>query len=77
MFDVVRSTVPRMTLDESFEAKDEVANAVREQLTHVMHSFGFEILKALVTDLTPAPKVGLRKIKTLPFLCLAVLYPAC
>ena len=36
VFDVVRSTVPRMDLDEAFVSKDEVGQAVLDQLREVM-----------------------------------------
>jgi regulator of protease activity HflC (stomatin/prohibitin superfamily) len=36
VFDVVRSTVPKMELDEAFASKDEIATAVLAQLQTVM-----------------------------------------
>jgi len=57
--DVVRSSVPHMTLDESFEKKDEVSVAVQQKLEQEMASFGFQIHKALVTELTPDAEVVL------------------
>ena len=36
VFDVVRSTVPRMELDEAFASKSEIANATLQQLETVM-----------------------------------------
>merc|ERR1712045_905066 len=51
--DVVRSQVPTMLLDEAFEKKDDVSNAIQEKLTHEMAAYGFQIHKALVTELTP------------------------
>merc|ERR1712110_760143 len=55
--DVVRSQVPLMLLDEAFEKKDDVSNAIQEKLTHEMASYGFAIHKALVTELTPDSSV--------------------
>lgn len=55
--DVVRSTLPKMKLDEAYEAKAEVAKDVKEQLDAIMHDFGYEIKAALVTDLEPDAKV--------------------
>jgi len=55
--DVVRSTVPHMTLDESFEKKDDVSNAVQEKLQKEMQAYGFTIQKALVTELVPNAEV--------------------
>jgi len=51
--DVVRSQVPHMTLDESFEKKDDISNAVQQKLVVEMANYGFQIHKALVTELVP------------------------
>merc|ERR1712129_159482 len=55
--DVVRSTVPHMTLDEAFEKKDNVSNAVQQKLQKEMAAYGFIIQKALVTELVPNAEV--------------------
>lgn len=39
------------------QTKEEIATDVREELSKVMSTFGFEILQALVTDIDPAPRV--------------------
>ncbi|KAF4653354.1 HIR complex subunit [Perkinsus chesapeaki] len=57
VFDVVRSTVPCMLLDDVFESKDEVAKQVKDQLQKIMSEFGFQINQALVTDISPNRKV--------------------
>jgi len=57
VFDVVRATVPRLLLDEVFESKDEIAMDVKNELQQVMDDFGFSILQALVTDITPNNRV--------------------
>jgi regulator of protease activity HflC (stomatin/prohibitin superfamily) len=57
VFDVVRARVPRVKLDELFEKKDEIADAVKSELSHVMEEFGYSIVKALVTDIEPDHKV--------------------
>jgi regulator of protease activity HflC (stomatin/prohibitin superfamily) len=57
VFDVVRARVPRMKLDDVFEKKDEIADAVKNELAHVMDDFGYGIVKALVTDIDPDHKV--------------------
>jgi regulator of protease activity HflC (stomatin/prohibitin superfamily) len=57
VFDVVRARVPRLKLDDVFEKKDEIADAVKNELEHVMDDFGYGILKALVTDIDPDAKV--------------------
>jgi len=55
--DVVRSSVPKMTLDESFEKKDDISNDVQQKLIAEMAHYGFQIHKALVTELVPDSSV--------------------
>lgn len=57
VFDVVRAQVPKMELDSVFEQKEIIANAVKDELTDTMQEFGYEIVKALVTDIQPDEKV--------------------
>lgn len=57
VFDVVRSTVPRMELDEAFASKADIAEATLNQLDRVMRDYGYEILNTLVTDLSPDSRV--------------------
>ncbi len=57
VFDVVRAKVPQMILDDVFERKDDVADAVKKELSEVMKNFGYGILKTLVTDIDPDKKV--------------------
>ncbi len=57
VFDVIRSTVPKINLDDVFDSKDEIAGAVKSELTKTMEAFGYNILQALVTDITPNQKV--------------------
>lgn len=57
VFDVVRSQVPKQTLDNVFDSKDTIAQAVRSELTNDMTVFGYAIVKALVTEIEPDPKV--------------------
>merc|ERR1712014_178123 len=56
--DVVRSQVPKLALDEAFEKKDEISDACQEQLHKNMAAYGFEIHKALVTELQPDREVA-------------------
>ena len=53
VFDVVRAQVPKIKLDDVFEKKDDIAEAVKVELSHVMEGFGWGIVKALVTDIEP------------------------
>ncbi len=57
VFDVVRAEVPKMKLDDVFERKDDIAIAIRDELSEAMKSYGFGIVKALVTDIDPAEEV--------------------
>ena len=57
VLDLVRSETPTMILDDVFEKKDSIANAVKNQLTQTMQEFGFEIVKALVTNIELEAKV--------------------
>jgi regulator of protease activity HflC (stomatin/prohibitin superfamily) len=57
VFDVVRARVPTTKLDDVFEKKDDIAEAIKSELREVMDDFGYGILKALVTDIDPDPKV--------------------
>ena len=49
--------MPRMELDQAFESKDDIAQAVLEQLQNVMKDYGYSIVNTLVTDLAPDVKV--------------------
>jgi SPFH domain / Band 7 family len=57
VFDVVRSTVPKMELDEAFVSKNDIAMAVLRSLQHDMKDYGYVIKNTLVTDLNPDKKV--------------------
>ena len=57
IFDVVRARVPKIKLDDVFSKKDEIADSVREELQEMMGEFGYDIIKALVTDIDPDKKV--------------------
>lgn len=57
VYDVVRARVPNIILDDVFETKDDIAQAVKIELEQIMDDFGYGILKALVTDIDPDAKV--------------------
>lgn len=57
IFDTVRSIIPTMELDRAFEAKEEVAMKVKESLQQTMNEYGYAIIQALITDLTPDARV--------------------
>lgn len=57
VFDVVRAEVPKLRLDDVFVRKDDVAIAVKGELQEAMQSYGYDIIKALVTDIDPDEQV--------------------
>ena len=57
VFDVIRAEVPKMTLDDVFEKKDNIAIAVKNELAEVMSEFGYDIIKSLVTNIDPDVRV--------------------
>lgn len=57
VLDLVRSEIPTMIIDDVFEKKDSIANAVSKELTQTMQEFGYEIVKALVTNIELEEKV--------------------
>jgi regulator of protease activity HflC (stomatin/prohibitin superfamily) len=57
VFDVVRAEVPKMILDDVFLRKDDVAIAVKSELNEAMMTYGYDIIKTLVTDIDPDAQV--------------------
>jgi regulator of protease activity HflC (stomatin/prohibitin superfamily) len=57
IFDLVRAEIPKMILDDVFEKKDEIAIAVKTDLKEAMLDYGYDIVKALVTDIDPDSSV--------------------
>jgi len=57
IFDVVRAEVPKMILDDVFEKKEEIAKAIQRDLKEAMLDYGYDIIKALVTDIDPDENV--------------------
>jgi len=51
LLDAIRAEVPKMKLDEVFEKKDQIANAIKYELSEAINSFGYEIIKTLITDI--------------------------
>ena len=58
VFNTVRAHVPKMTLDEVFERKDDIAKEINESLSGTMKEFGYSIHAALVNDIKPDEKVA-------------------
>ena len=57
VFDTVRAEVPKLKLDDVFEKKDDIAIAVKGELEEAMNTYGYGIVKALVTDIDPDEEV--------------------
>ncbi len=57
VFDSIRSEVPLMELDDVFAQKEKIALAIKKELSETMRQFGFDFIKALVTDIDPDAKV--------------------
>lgn len=57
VYDVVRAVVPKMTIDELFYKKEELAHHVLEDLYNTMCLHGFDIKKTLVIDIHPDERV--------------------
>jgi len=57
VFDVVRSSVPKIELDDVFVTKEEIANSIKSELDASMRSFGYEILATPITDIDPDSQV--------------------
>jgi regulator of protease activity HflC (stomatin/prohibitin superfamily) len=57
VFNSILGHVPTLTLDEAFEQMQQISAAVKRDLDEVMDTFGYNILRALVTDIVPDAKV--------------------
>ena len=57
VFDVVRAEVPKMKLDDVFVKKDDIAIAVKREVQESMETYGYDIIKTLVTDIDPDSQV--------------------
>lgn len=55
--DALRSSVPKLTLDELFEKKDEIALEVQHQVAEEMSTYGYLIVKTLITKVEPDAEV--------------------
>ena len=55
--DALRSSVPKLTLDELFEKKDEIAIEVQHQVAEEMSTYGYIIVKTFITKVEPDDEV--------------------
>lgn len=56
-FDVVRSHIPSMDLDEAYADADTIAKHIQDTLHAQMATYGYEIVKALITNIEPDQRV--------------------
>jgi regulator of protease activity HflC (stomatin/prohibitin superfamily) len=56
----MRSQLPTLELDKVFEAKEELALAVKNALAVTMTTYGYQIVQVLITDLDPDQRVKVR-----------------
>jgi regulator of protease activity HflC (stomatin/prohibitin superfamily) len=56
-FDVVRSHIPSMDLDEAYADADTIAKHIQDTLHQQMAEYGYEIVKALITNIEPDQRV--------------------
>ena len=57
VFDDVRAEVPKLELDDVFAKKEDIAIAVRKNLSDAMEEYGFNFVKTLITDIDPDARV--------------------
>merc|ERR1719389_1314966 len=57
VYDVVRSTVPKIDLDDVFVTKEQISKSISESLKESMSSFGYQILATPITDIDPDREV--------------------
>lgn len=53
IYDDVRAEVPKMSLDDVFARKEDIAFSIQENLATQMQDYGYRIIKALITDIEP------------------------
>ena len=53
IYDDVRAEVPKMSLDDVFARKEDIAFSIQENLAIQMEEYGYRIIKALITDIEP------------------------
>ena len=55
--DVLRSTLPNLDLDEAYSAKEKMVHTILDTTAASMRERGYEVIKVLVTDISPEPSV--------------------
>lgn len=57
VFNEIRAEVPKKDLDQVYENKEDIENAVKSQLSHSIEQYGYVIQNALVVDIDPDANV--------------------
>jgi regulator of protease activity HflC (stomatin/prohibitin superfamily) len=57
VFNVVLGHVPKMVLDDTFVNQANIASDLRDNLDASMKEYGYSIVKVLISDIVPDPKV--------------------
>lgn len=57
VYDVARSSIPTMELDEVFQNKDKISDDISKSLQETMEHYGYRIVQALVVDIEPDQRV--------------------
>ena len=57
VFNSIRGQVPEYELDQIFQVRKQIADAMKVDLDSHMHEYGYDISTALITDIEPAPMV--------------------
>ena len=57
VYNVVLGHVPKMTLDDAFTNQADIATDLRNNLDASMKEYGYSIVKVLISDIVPDPKV--------------------
>ncbi|MFZ3363721.1 MAG: SPFH domain-containing protein, partial [Candidatus Acidiferrales bacterium] len=57
VYNVVLGHVPKMTLDDTFLNQANIANDLRDNLDASMKEYGYAIVRVLISDIVPDPKV--------------------
>jgi len=52
IFDIVRSEVPKLTIDEIFNEKGLIAQAIKKEVGSSLEDYGYEIIQTLITDIS-------------------------
>jgi regulator of protease activity HflC (stomatin/prohibitin superfamily) len=57
VYNVVLGHIPKMKLDDTFLNQADIAKDLRDSLDNSMHEYGYTIVKVLISDIVPDPKV--------------------